>query len=105
MMTVREISLDELRSRDGGAVVLDVRSPDEFAQGHVPGAVNLPLDDLPQAAPRFAGQDVVTVCQAGGRSAMAAQVLDAAGARAWSLTGGTQAWLQAGHPVERGATR
>lgn len=104
-MTVREISLDELRGRDGEAVVLDVRSAEEYAQGHVPGAVNLPLDDLPQAAPRFAGQDVVTVCQAGGRSAQAAQVLEAAGVRAWSLTGGTQAWEQAGHPVEQGTTR
>jgi rhodanese-related sulfurtransferase len=69
------------------------------------GAVNLPLDDLPQAAPRFAGQDVVTVCKSGGRSDMAAQVLDAAGARAWSLTGGTQAWVEAGHPIEQAATR
>lgn len=103
-MTVREISLDELRRRAGDVVVLDVRSPAEFAQGHVPGAMNLPLDDLPQAAARFAGQDVVTVCQAGGRSAMAARILDAANARAWSLTGGTQAWLQAGHPIEQDAT-
>ena len=104
-MTIRAISFDELRSRDGDTVVLDVRGPDEFAEGHVPGAVNLPLDDLPQAAPRFAGQDVVTVCKSGGRSAMAAQVLDAAGARAWSLTGGTQAWVKAGHPIEQAAAR
>ncbi|WP_328418301.1 MULTISPECIES: rhodanese-like domain-containing protein [unclassified Micromonospora] len=103
-MTVREIDLDELRRREG-AVVLDVRSPAEFAAGHLPGAVNLPLDELPGAARRFAGQDVVAVCASGGRSAMAAQVLDAAGARAWSLTGGTQAWVRAGHPIEQGATR
>ncbi|GAA0813362.1 rhodanese-like domain-containing protein [Spirilliplanes yamanashiensis] len=44
-MTVREIGPDELRRRDGDAMVLDVRSAEEFAQGHVPGAVNLPLDD------------------------------------------------------------
>jgi rhodanese-related sulfurtransferase len=47
---------------------------------------------------------VVTVCRSGGCSAIAAQVLDAAGAQTWSLAGGTSAWVKAGHPVQQGAS-
>ena len=43
---VDEIGLDELESRDPGAMLLDVREPVEYALGHVPGAVNLPQADL-----------------------------------------------------------
>ncbi|MEU7865281.1 rhodanese-like domain-containing protein [Dactylosporangium sp. NPDC049140] len=101
-MTVREIRVDQLR-RDGGAVVLlDVRSPGEHADGHLPGAVNVPLDRLDAVAARYAGQDVVTVCRSGARSLVAARMLAAAGARVQSLTGGTEAWRQAGHPIETG---
>ncbi|SDT80840.1 rhodanese-like domain-containing protein [Actinoplanes derwentensis] len=97
-MTVREIRVDQL----GAGVLLDVRSPNEYAAGHLPGAVNVPLDELETAAARYAGQDVVTVCHSGARSLAAARLLDAAGARVQSLAGGTEAWRQAGHPVETG---
>ncbi|GAA0452807.1 hypothetical protein Aca07nite_67730 [Actinoplanes capillaceus] len=97
-MTVREISVDQL----GVGVLLDVRSPNEYAAGHLPGAVNVPLDELPAIAARYAGQDVVTVCHSGARSLSAARLLAAAGARVQSLAGGTEAWRQAGHPVETG---
>jgi MFS family permease len=80
-----------------GAIVLDVRSSEEFAAGHVDGAINLPLDTLAAGAaaiPRDA--PVVTVCgKGGGRSARAAAELRALGFRwARSLCGGTQAWQQ-----------
>lgn len=97
-MTMREIRVDQL---DTG-VLLDVRSPNEYAAGHLPGAVNVPLDELPAIAARYAGQDVVTVCHSGARSLSAARVLAAAGARVQSLAGGTEAWRQAGHPIETG---
>ncbi|MEV4283050.1 rhodanese-like domain-containing protein [Actinoplanes xinjiangensis] len=88
--------------RQDGAfgVLLDVRSPDEYAGGHLPGAVNVPLDEVEAAASRYAGQDVVTVCHSGARSLAAALLLSAAGARVQSLAGGTEAWRQAGHPVD-----
>lgn len=101
-MTVREIRVDELSLGADSAVLLDVRSPREFAQGHLPGAVNVPLDDLPAVAARYAGQDVVTVCHSGARSAIAAEALAAAGALVLSLAGGTEAWRRAGHPMETG---
>ncbi|GIE28949.1 hypothetical protein Ait01nite_019940 [Actinoplanes italicus] len=101
-MTVRQIQVEELRRDGTGGVLLDVRGPGEYADGHLPGAVNVPLDQLDAVAARYAGQDVVTVCQSGARSLTAAQLLDAAGARVQSLAGGTEAWQRAGHPVETG---
>lgn len=97
-MAVREIRVDQL----GAGVLLDVRSPNEYAAGHLPGAVNVPLDELEVVAARYAGQDVVTVCHSGARSLAAARLLDAAGARVQSLAGGTEAWRRAGRPVETG---
>lgn len=63
-----------------GALLLDVRTPKEFAEGHVPGAMNIPVQDLGQrlsdvGAPR----QVVVYCRSGGRSAAAAQLLRRAG--------------------------
>ena len=60
--------------------LVDVREPHEFAAGHIPGAINLPLsqfdpDDLPK------GKPIVLVCQAGGRSAKALNVAVAAGVK------------------------
>ncbi|MEV4279641.1 rhodanese-like domain-containing protein [Actinoplanes xinjiangensis] len=99
-MTVSKISVDRLRQDGVSGVLLDVRSSDEYAGGHLPGAVNVPFDEVEAAAGRYAGQDVVTVCHSGVRSLAAARLLSAAGARVQSLAGGTEAWRQAGHPVE-----
>jgi rhodanese-related sulfurtransferase len=86
----------ELR-RSSSAVIVDVRSPEEYAQGHVAGAINIPLDSLEGRAselPRDA--HIVTVCgKGGGRSERAAEQLRASGfTSARSLCGGTAAWMQ-----------
>jgi rhodanese-related sulfurtransferase len=103
IVTSSEITVGRL-SRDGLAgVLLDVRSPSEYAGGHLPGAVNVPLDKVDEVdavAARYAGQDVVTVCHSGARSLAAARLLAAAGARVQSLADGTEAWRQAGQPIE-----
>jgi len=83
-------------------LVLDVRTPQEFAAGHVPGAVNVPHDQL---ASRLAevpkDKDVVLYCRSGRRSALAAGVLAANGyTRVSQLAGDMQAWVQRGRPVE-----
>jgi rhodanese-related sulfurtransferase len=64
--------------------------------------MNVPPDDMPAVAARYAGRDLVTLCHSGARSAISAQALAAAGARVLSLAGGTEAWRRAGHPVEAG---
>lgn len=86
----------ELRSI-AGVVIIDVRSAEEFASGHVTGAVNIPLENLAmqtQSLPKHA--ELVTVCgKGGGRSERAATELRALGFRsARSLRGGTQAWQE-----------
>lgn len=78
-----------------GLVLIDVRSPDEFAAGHVEGAINIPLDTLAERAAELPrGAAVVTVCdKGGGRSERAALELRGRGfPSARSLCGGTQAW-------------
>ena len=83
--------------------VLDVRTPEEYAEGHVPGAVNVPHDQL---ASRLAevpkDKDVVVYCRSGRRAALATDVLAANGYKRVShLEGDIQAWLARGRPVEK----
>jgi rhodanese-related sulfurtransferase len=85
-----------------GAVLLDVRENDEWSAGRAPGAVHVPLGQLPQRLTELpAGSEVVTVCRSGRRSATAAEQLRAAGVTAHNLDGGMQAWQAAGLPVVR----
>lgn len=83
-----------------GAAVLDVREPDEWAAGHIPGALHVPLGDLPA---RFGElpQDgaLVVVCRSGSRSARAVAWLEAGGVEALNLDGGMGAWAAAGRDM------
>ncbi len=75
--------------------VVDVRSPEEYASGHLPDAVNIPLDRLLQQARNWSKrQRIITVCaKGGGRSAQAAQLLrDTGFGNTWWLCGGTFGW-------------
>ncbi|MEI6674762.1 MAG: rhodanese-like domain-containing protein [Verrucomicrobiota bacterium] len=73
---------DALACLKNGALVIDVRSPGEFASGHLPGAINLPLDELTTALPRRVpdkNQTLLLHCQSGMRSGIAKQKLKAMG--------------------------
>jgi len=72
---------DEItRLAEQGAPIVDVRSPVEFASGHIPGSVNVPLDRLSAGLPRYGKDQALIVCCASGmRSAMAKRTLEAAG--------------------------
>lgn len=86
----------------GSVQVLDVREPDEFAEGHLPGARNIPLGDLTdEAATLDAGRAVLVHCKTGPRATMAATALGAAGWDVSELDGGFDAWSGAGLPVIR----
>lgn len=93
--TTAQALLDSL-DRSPHPFVLDVREPDEFAEWHIDGAVNIPLATL---SARTAGvprdREVVTVCAAGVRAAQAASTLAAAGIAAAVLDGGMTAWAHA----------
>ncbi|WP_329113298.1 rhodanese-like domain-containing protein [Streptomyces sp. NBC_01465] len=102
---IETISPAELNLRDlDKTYVLDVRAPGEYAAGHIPGAINVPLDSLGELVPDLreasARRELVVVCAAGSRSATACERLAAADVRATGLTGGTQAWQAAGLPVD-----
>jgi cysteine synthase/rhodanese-related sulfurtransferase len=94
---------EALRAARAGAVLLDVRSPDEFGAGHIDGAVNVVLSALsrPGAAglPADRARPIVTVCAVGKRSLTAMILLKAQGyQRVQNLRGGLQAWKAAGLP-------
>ncbi|NED97666.1 rhodanese-like domain-containing protein [Phytoactinopolyspora alkaliphila] len=86
-----------------GDLIVDVRSPEEFAAGHVAGAVNIPLRELAVREGELPRGQVVTVCSTGIRSLRGATALARTGRTSFSLRGGTKAWAAAGHPVVTGA--
>jgi rhodanese-related sulfurtransferase len=93
------------RHRSDGAVVLDVSSPDEFAKGHVPGAVNIDIN-APGFASKVANFDktkpILVNCHAGSRGAIAAAELARLGFKTvCNLEGGLAAWEKAGNASEK----
>ncbi|MEU9559897.1 rhodanese-like domain-containing protein [Streptomyces fumanus] len=97
----------EVAEQLGQYTVIDVRTPGEYAAGHLPGAHNVPLDALPTALPALkaaaARGRLLLVCASGSRSATACARLAAADVPAATLVGGTTAWAEQGRPVEREA--
>lgn len=93
------------RLADGDAVLIDVREPDEWQQGHVPGATHIPLAQL---SARLAGlprdRDILLVCRSGNRSGVAQDLLARAGfERAINVQGGMLAWQRHGLPIITGS--
>lgn len=90
--------------KDDSAIVIDVREPDEFASGHIAGAISMPLSGFQASRlPPAMGKSIILTCAAGRRSAMALE--KAAAARPdvdTHLAGGMGAWRAAGLPVTRG---
>jgi rhodanese-related sulfurtransferase len=82
-------------------LVVDVRTPQEYAQGHLKGATNIPLSDLPL---RIGGLDrnrpILVYCQTGVRSAQASAILVNAGfTQVYDMDGGITAWINSGYPT------
>ena len=108
--SIQPPELHRLLAAGGPAELLDVRTPGEFAAAHVPGAKLIPLDDLDPAAfqrQRGPGEiPVYVLCRSGGRARKAIEKLERAGVRGCVLVeGGTQGWMDAGLPVDRGQSR
>jgi len=107
LRTVPEVSPADLQSRLSGGeqiVVIDVREPEEFARGKIPGAYTIPRGVLEmQVDGRLPREStVVLYCGAGGRSALAAKSLaDMGYEKVENLQGGWGAWMQSGLPVEQ----
>lgn len=88
------------------ALVIDVRSPAEFAAGHLPEARNIPLDKLAERQAeldKLKDKPLLVCCASGMRSAKACGELKKAGfARLYNLDGGIDAWVGAGYPIKKG---
>ena len=100
-----EVSVDEAASlRDAGAFMLDVREPEEWMAGHIPGATLIPLGELAARVDEVpAGQQVVVVCRSGNRSQVGRDILlDAGLEQVTSMAGGMNQWAGAGYPVVTG---
>lgn len=88
---------------DRSLFVLDVRTPEEYAAGHVPGAVNIPHGEVAARIAELSGargRDIVVYCRSGTRSAVALEALDKAGfKRLFHLEGDYTRWSEEKRPV------
>lgn len=93
-------------SQDSGAFILDVRTADEYAGGHIEGSINIPLKELADHLDALpgGGQEIVAVCGIGHRGAIGMTLLQFLGyTNAHSLKGGLSAWKEAGLALVEGA--
>ena len=100
-MPISEIEVAALARRVAeGALVIDVREPDEYAAGHVPGAVLMPLATVPDNLDRFRSDEpTYVICQSGGRSMRACEYAAGEGYDVVNVAGGTGAWIASGNDV------
>ncbi|BDG16044.1 rhodanese-like domain-containing protein [Thermus brockianus] len=91
------------RALGSGAYVVDVRTPQEFAQGHVPGAINLPVEEVARWADTLPkDKPVYLYCRSGNRSRQAAEYLKGKGyTNLYNVEGGVLAIESAGYPLVR----
>jgi len=98
-----EISVDEAYAKyQAGTFLLDVRTPEEWADFHVPNTTWIPLDELPDRLKELpTDQEIVVVCRSGNRSQKGRDILRQAGfTQVSSMAGGLNQWRDAGYPVE-----
>lgn len=104
-MTVEEISVGELTTLvANGSLVIDVREPDEYESGHIPGAILVPLSTVLSNTSGFQSDETVyVVCRSGGRSMQACEILHEAGiTNVANVAGGTMGWIALGNEIVTG---
>ncbi|HEV7126428.1 MAG TPA: rhodanese-like domain-containing protein [Ktedonobacterales bacterium] len=101
---VANVSPKEAQARQqAGAIILDVREPDEWADGHIAGATHIPLGSLGQRIAELdPSQEIIAVCHSGVRSTSAVRALQRIGfTQVKNLAGGMLAWVQDRLPVSK----
>jgi rhodanese-related sulfurtransferase len=111
MKTISPAHLQQLLDSHAGLSLIDVRTPVEYAEVHVPLAKNVPLDQFDPKSLLASGQlpkdqPVYLLCRSGGRASKAAEKASKEGLdNAIVVEGGTLAWIDAGLPVNRGKAK
>jgi rhodanese-related sulfurtransferase len=96
---MRTITTNDLASNWPEAVVIDVLSAEEYSTAHIPGSLNIPLNDLTSRLKDVPGTTVHVLCGSGKRSSQAVQMLNERGYCTANIAGGITEWYRNGHPV------
>lgn len=100
-----DVSLLYEKKQQGSPTIIDVRTPEEFAAGHVPNAQNIPLDTLEKRYNELTPHkesEIFLICASGRRSQKATEILSAKGfTHAINVAGGTSGWQAKGYPTEK----
>lgn len=100
-----EKAREMIESGKGDLLLLDVRTPDEYREGHLKNAVLIPIQELPERIGEIAGykeKEVIVYCAVGGRSSKASAMLKEKGfQKVYNMNGGIRAWGGAGYEVVR----
>jgi hydroxyacylglutathione hydrolase len=103
--TISQLGVRDLHDESAPKpTIVDVRAPYEWSEGHIPGAIHIPLAQLPEKAAELAaaGNPIAVHCAGGGRSSIAASILKARGLSSVSnVTEGFSGWADAGFPVTK----
>lgn len=103
---VIDLNIDDIKQglTDGSILLVDVREPEEFAAGHIPGSVSFPLSTFdPHNLPEADGKEIVFSCNSGGRTLRALAATQAAGLDLHKhYKGSFKDWVAHGEPVEQG---
>jgi rhodanese-related sulfurtransferase len=102
-----EISVQEFSEQFTEEIFLiDVREIDEYLSGHVPGAIHIPLNEVPNRVEEFRnpnGGPTFVICKVGGRSASACDFLANQSLSVINIAGGTMGWIMQGNDVVEGS--
>lgn len=100
--SIKAVEAQKKLSEKRKPFLLDVRQPEEYQSGHIPGARLIPLGELSTRIRELPkNQEIICVCASGSRSISATRKLTKAGLNATNLSGGMNAWLRARLPVTR----
>ena len=103
MSETPEIEIEQFAQVRATGTVVDVRERDEYATGHVAGALLIPVCQVAERAHELdKSKPVYVICATGRRSLAMTDLLRVHGFDAWSVAGGTSAWTGSGRPVEGG---
>ncbi|HEX7202591.1 MAG TPA: rhodanese-like domain-containing protein [Arthrobacter sp.] len=95
----RTVTADELATVWPRATLVDVRSREEHATAHIPGSLNIPLEELPSRLADLPNNTIHVLCGSGKRSSQAVRILADRGYQTVNVAGGITEWYRAGHPV------